>query len=102
MSDLDVADTDTPASTKKSKSAKSAKKPATKRKTTAAKATRSRNKPAVINITDEQRLDMIAEAAYFKAEQRGFQGGDPEQDWLAAESEIDALLSHNPAQRVSA
>ena len=102
MSDLDVADTDTPASTKKPKSAKSAKKPATKRKTAAAKSSRNRTKPAVINITDEQRLGMIAEAAYFKAEQRGFQGGDPAEDWLAAESEIDALLSNNPSQQASA
>lgn len=40
----------------------------------------------------EQRQQMISEAAYFKAEHRAFAGGDPLQDWLAAESEIDALL----------
>jgi hypothetical protein len=37
------------------------------------------------------RRQMIAEAAYFRAEKRGFQGGDPVTDWLAAEAEIDAL-----------
>ena len=39
-----------------------------------------------------QRERMIAEAAYFKAEQRGFQGGDPAEDWIEAEAEIDARL----------
>ena len=36
---------------------------------------------------------MIREAAYFRAEARGFVGGDPVEDWLAAEAEIDALVS---------
>ena len=35
---------------------------------------------------------MIAEAAYYRAEARGFREGDPVQDWLAAEAEIDARL----------
>jgi len=30
----------------------------------------------------------IAEAAYYRAESRGFQPGSEEQDWLAAEAEI--------------
>ena len=30
----------------------------------------------------------IAEAAYYRAESRGFQPGSEAQDWLAAESEI--------------
>jgi len=30
----------------------------------------------------------IAEAAYYRAEGRGFQGGCPVNDWLAAEREI--------------
>ena len=34
---------------------------------------------------------MIAEAAYFRAERRGFQGGCPIQDWLEAEREIDRV-----------
>jgi hypothetical protein len=40
----------------------------------------------------EERFQMIAEAAYFKAEQRGFMAGDDLTDWLAAEAEVDALL----------
>jgi hypothetical protein len=40
----------------------------------------------------EQRRQMIAEAAYFRAERRGFDGGDPVRDWCEAEAEVDALL----------
>lgn len=36
---------------------------------------------------------MIAEAAYFIAEHRGFGGGREMEDWLAAETEVDTLLS---------
>jgi hypothetical protein len=35
---------------------------------------------------------MIAEVAYFRAEARGFEGGDPVRDWLEAEAEVDAVL----------
>ena len=40
-----------------------------------------------------QRDCMIAEAAYFRAEKRGFAEGDPMQDWLEAEREIDCMLN---------
>lgn len=40
----------------------------------------------------EQRYFMISEAAYYRAEGRGFQGGDPVADWLEAEAEIETLL----------
>ena len=43
-------------------------------------------------ITEGQRQAMVAERAYFKAERRGFRGGDPLQDWVEAESEVDALI----------
>ncbi len=36
--------------------------------------------------------EMIAEAAYYKAEQRGFVPGFEQEDWLAAESEIHSML----------
>ena len=45
--------------------------------------------PAV--ITDEQRRQMISEAAYYLSEQRGFAGGDPIEDWLEAETKVDQL-----------
>src|SRR5882672_8916012 len=38
---------------------------------------------------DEKRREQIALAAYYRAERRGFQGGSPLDDWLAAEAEID-------------
>jgi hypothetical protein len=34
---------------------------------------------------------MIAEAAYYRAQRRGFRG-DPIRDWTEAEAEIDAQL----------
>lgn len=43
-------------------------------------------------IDPEQRHRMIEEAAYFLAEHRGFAGGDPLQDWLLAEAEVDTVL----------
>lgn len=38
---------------------------------------------------------MIAEAAYYRAERRGFVGDDAErrQDWLEAEAEIDRIIA---------
>jgi len=38
---------------------------------------------------------MVAVAAYFRAECRGFHGGDPVTDWLEAEA---ALVTHLNAQ----
>lgn len=43
-------------------------------------------------ITPEQRCRMIAEAAYYLAERRGFSGGDMVEDWRAAEADIDLML----------
>jgi hypothetical protein len=42
--------------------------------------------------SSNDRRRMIAEAAYFRAEQRGFNGGDAVRDWCEAEAEIDARL----------
>lgn len=41
----------------------------------------------------QRRQSMIREAAYFRAERRGFVGGDPIRDWLEAEAEIDRRLA---------
>jgi hypothetical protein len=38
---------------------------------------------------------MIATAAYFRAEQRGFTPGAEVEDWLQAEAEVDRLLRGN-------
>jgi len=40
----------------------------------------------------ERRSALIAEAAFFRAEKRGFAPGNEVQDWLAAEAEVDAKL----------
>ena len=47
---------------------------------------------AEYKLTSARRQQMIAEAAYFKAERRGFNGGDAVRDWCEAEAEIDARL----------
>jgi hypothetical protein len=43
-------------------------------------------------VGPERRTALIAEAAYFRAEKRGFAPGHETEDWLAAESEVDAAL----------
>ena len=48
---------------------------------------------AAVSVSAEQRRAMIAEAAYMKAAERGFCGGDPVADWLESEREVDALLT---------
>lgn len=50
---------------------------------------REGDQQAEFNVNPGQRQRMISEAAYFLAEHRGFIGGDPVQDWLAAESELN-------------
>ena len=67
----------------------------TTRKRAPRKAT-SRVEPAISRITPfvdpQQRAALIAEAAYFRAEKRGFEPGHETADWLAAEAEVDASL----------
>ncbi len=50
------------------------------------------SKPDKSQVSPEQRTEMIATAAYYIAERRGFTPGDLEADWRAAETEIDLLL----------
>ena len=45
-------------------------------------------------VEREDRQHMISTAAYYRAERRGFNGGDEMQDWLEAEAEIDTILCH--------
>lgn len=44
-------------------------------------------------IIYKDREARIAELAYLRAEQRGFAAGFEVEDWLAAEKEVDAVLS---------
>jgi hypothetical protein len=81
------------------KATRTAKATATTRKKTAKKSTgtrRSRMAESELVISADERRQWIAEAAYLRAEARGFVGGDTTRDWLEAESEVDARISaHN-------
>ena len=62
-----------------------------------AKAPRAPRKKAVktptnVAVSEDVRRGMIAEAAYLRAERRGFAPGGEHDDWVAAEAEVDALL----------
>lgn len=50
-------------------------------------------------VTPEEHRRMIAEAAYGKAEQRGFVPGYEEQDWREAEQEVATLIEHRHGNR---
>jgi hypothetical protein len=51
----------------------------------------ARSAPTV-RVTPEARRALIAESAYLRAERRGFEPGHEDEDWLAAETEVDGLL----------
>ena len=48
--------------------------------------------PGTMVISNQIRRELIELTAYHKAEQRGFCNGDPVDDWLQAEKEVDRLL----------
>jgi hypothetical protein len=55
--------------------------------------------PTIINaalpgVSSEERHQLIANAAYFRAEQRSFAPGHELEDWLTAEAEIEMKLSN--------
>jgi hypothetical protein len=56
--------------------------------------------PQRIEISAEARHAMVAEAAYLRAERRGFSHGHDVEDWLAAEAEVDTLLHSDHGTRV--
>lgn len=47
---------------------------------------------AVASISAEERQKLIARAAYFRAEKRGFSPGCELQDWVEAEAEVLRLI----------
>jgi hypothetical protein len=69
------------------------------RKAATAKTARTQQQPephrasAATLIDPERRRALIAEAAYFRAERRGFVPGHEAEDWLAAELEVDTALT---------
>jgi hypothetical protein len=50
---------------------------------------------SVCKISEEERRQMIATSAYFRAQSRNFSPGDEESDWLVAESEVNDMLRKN-------
>jgi len=64
---------------------------AAKTATTAKSVPRKTAKKAT--VSPEERYQMIATAAYFLAERRGFSGCYEMGDWITAEAEIDAKLN---------
>ncbi len=52
-----------------------------------------RSRIATTLVGPEVRAAMIAEAAYFRAQRRGFAPGHELEDWLTAEAEIDTALA---------
>lgn len=67
-------------------------KAAPRRRNESVKATAESGASTGITVSEDARRAMIAQAAYLRAERRGFAGGDEVEDWLAAEAEVDALL----------
>ena len=62
-----------------------------KSQTFATQQTQQAQAPAAVGPKD--RYHRIAEAAYLRAEHRGFLPGCELQDWLEAEAEVDKLLT---------
>ncbi len=86
-----------PATTTRTKSAtrtertSSPKPAAAKRRRATARAPRQQG----VVVAPEERVAMIAEAAYYRAEARGFAPGGELEDWLAAEREVDGRLAES-------
>ncbi len=45
-----------------------------------------------LQVSSQEREQMIATRAYLRAEQRGFAAGHETEDWLQAEAEVDRLI----------
>lgn len=58
----------------------------------ATKAARPRARKSA-KVSAEQRRNYVEVAAFYIAERRGFAAGDPLQDWVQAETEIDRLIA---------
>jgi Protein of unknown function (DUF2934) len=47
-----------------------------------------------MEVSPEERHEMVAVAAYYRAERRGFLPGHEREDWFEAAAVIDAMLEH--------
>lgn len=82
---------------------KTTKKPPSDAKAAAPRKTTSeqRKAPLQTNVraagfSDDELRGLIAETAYYKAQQRGFQPGYEQKDWLEAEAEVMNRLGMRP------
>ncbi len=51
---------------------------------------------AMLDVSSDERMSMIADQAYQLAEARGFEPGHELEDWLTAERAIDDRLAGHP------
>ena len=88
-----------PATRKTKKTVKKRKPAAVKAKAAVSKTGVPRNGlvrlPRAEHMSPEQHRQIVAVAAYLRAEKRGFVSGDPVDDWLTAEREINNLIGRD-------
>lgn len=82
----------TPPRSGKATSAPTAASPAARKPSRAAKRASDVRKGARPEVDVDIRRAMVAEAAYFRAEKRGFDRGGELDDWLEAEREVSRIL----------
>ena len=59
----------------------------------ASRSVQQKSRPVPPALIDQDlRRELIAQAAYYRAQRRGFAPGHEAEDWLAAESEVDTAL----------
>jgi Protein of unknown function (DUF2934) len=79
-------------SSRTAESTPASEKPAPRRRTARLKGAAASGVSPAVSVSESARRMMIAQAAYLRAERRGFAPGGETEDWLAAEAEVDALL----------
>jgi hypothetical protein len=55
---------------------------------------------ASMGVTEEERHQLIADAAYFRAERRSFAPGGELEDWFGAETEVEIRLSQGTSDLI--
>lgn len=64
-----------------------------------AKTIRAERRDGATALSANERRGLIAQAAYFRAERRGFAPGHELEDWVAAELEVDQFLAASTPSR---
>jgi hypothetical protein len=92
-----------PRAAAKAKSKTQAKTKTTAKPRATAKTTARRKSAAATRttLTADDRRKLVEIAAYYRSERRGFVPGHEDEDWLAAEAEVDAHLAAIPKKRAS-